>query len=295
MLRNWLEYAAFSALCAVARWLPLAWLHGIASLGARLQLRFAGKSQGYALENLRIVFPDLDEDAHRQIALESARHFAWNAIDFPRVERWSREELARHVTIEGLEHLRRGLEAGRGVLLLTLHMGNFELAVRALNAVQPIAVVGNPMRNPLLYRRIRASRTQFEGELIDRDNAARRMLRVLRGGGAIGVLNDQYMRPPIGIFVPFFGIRAATSPGVATLALRTGARVCPVVARRDGPDHHVVEIRAPLSFEPSGEPKRDIERATEQQNRALEEIIREYPEQWMWGHGRFRHSPDLPA
>ena len=107
------------------------------------------------------------------------------------------------------------------------------------------------------------------------------------------VLNDQYSSRARGVFVPLFGVRCSTSIGVATLALRTGAPVVPAYVVRDGPDHHTITFLPPLEMEVSGDREGDIEAATARYNRALEEIIRRHPEQWMWAHRRFRHSPDL--
>ena len=111
---------------------------------------------------------------------------------------------------------------------------------------------------------------------------------------AVAVLNDQYAHRTGGIFVPFFGVRASTSPGVAMLALRSGAAVLPCYAVRDGPDHHTVHFAPGLDFEQSERRERDVAAATAVCNAALEQIIRRYPEQYLWGNRRFRKSPDLP-
>ncbi len=151
------------------------------------------------------------------------------------------------------------------------------------------------MRNALLYRHVGAQRTRTGGTLISRRKAAPGILRALRKGAAVGVLNDQYSRRTRGVFVPFFGVRCSTSAGIATLALRTGSPVLPAYTLRDGPDHHLLTILPPLETPQTGDRKRDIEVATAHYNEALEAIIRKHPEQWMWGHRRFRHSPDLPG
>ncbi len=130
--------------------------------------------------------------------------------------------------------------------------------------------------------------------MIDRENAALRILRALRRGRMVFVLNDQYAKRSRGIFAPFFGVRCSTAAGVATIALRTGSPVVPMYVLRDAPDHHTVRVLPPVKVELTGDRKLDIERATAAQNAALEAMIRVCPEQWMWGHRRFRHSPDLP-
>ena len=122
------------------------------------------------------------------------------------------------------------------------------------------------------------------------------MLRALRKGRAVVALNDQYARRSRGVFVPFFGVRVSTSLGPALMALRTGAPIVPGLrASRIGPDRHRLMIRPALETPDTGDRRKDAELLTARSNAALEEFIREHPEQWMWSHRRFRHSPDLPG
>ena len=172
---------------------------------------------------------------------------------------------------------------------------SFDLAGRAFGVYGlPTLAVGRPMRNRLLYSRLERSRTRGSSVvLVERDRAAVPMLRALKNNRLVVVLIDQYSRRARGVFVPLFGARCSTSAGVATIALRSGATVICVTARRLGPDRHVIEVGPPLTFESTGDRKSDIEAATAAYNAALEQRIRACPEQWMWGHRRFRHSPDL--
>ena len=94
---------------------------------------------------------------------------------------------------------------------------------------------------------------------------------------------------------PFFGVRCFTASGVELLALRSGAPVLPFFSVREGPDRHRCVVLPALELERSGDLRVDVRRATARMNRALEDIIRAHPEQWMWSHRRFRRSPDLPA
>jgi lauroyl/myristoyl acyltransferase len=97
---------------------------------ARIVFRVAKKRVGYMLVNLRLAFPDWGEEERRSLARESWVHFAWNALDVARCNRWDAAQLEAHVSVEGVEHLENALAAGCGVIALTLHMGNFELASR---------------------------------------------------------------------------------------------------------------------------------------------------------------------
>ena len=293
-LRYRIEYIGYLVLSFLVAHAPLWLVKAVASLVAGISFRLGGGRVEATLENLRVAFPELPLDERRALARASFEHFLRNAIDFARSERWSAEEMARHIEVVGLENLEAALSAGKGAFILTLHLGNFELTAAGLGlAGVDMLVIGRPLQNPLLWERIVKSRTRFGGELIDRARAAPAMIRALRANRVVPVLNDQYTRRSQGIFVPFFGVRASTSAGVATLAVRTGARVCPSYTVRDGEDHHTFYILPALDVALSGDRKADIEAHTAAHNAAFEAMIRKHPEQWMWGHRRFRHSPDL--
>jgi KDO2-lipid IV(A) lauroyltransferase len=221
-------------------------------------------------------------------------NFALNLVDFVFAQRWSEDEIRTRVRFEGLEHVHEAVAKGHGAIAISLHLGNFELGTMAapLYGLR-VGVVGRPMGNALLYREVMRQRTRTGAIVIDRRRAARAILRALRDGRLIAILNDQYMRRSRAVFVPLFGRRCSTSAGAATLALRASAPVLPLHIRRVGPDSHVVHFGPPLEFRPSGDRSKDIIELTARSNEALERIIRVYPEQWMWGHRRFRHSPDL--
>jgi KDO2-lipid IV(A) lauroyltransferase len=149
------------------------------------------------------------------------------------------------------------------------------------------------MGNALLYREVLRQRTRTGAIVIDRRRGARSILRALRDGRLVAILNDQYMRRSRAVFVPLFGRRCSTSAGAATLALRTSSPVLPLHMVRTGPESHVVRFGPPVEFRPSGDRAKDITELTARTNEVLEGFIRAHPEQWMWGHRRFRHSPDL--
>ena len=293
-VRDRIEYLGYRILALVVRVLPIGLTHAIGEFAGRAVYRLGGKHARWGLENARIAFPELGEAERRSIVAGSYAAFGRNAIDFIRAESWSDEDLEKHVSIAGREHVERARERGKGLFLVSAHLGNFELAMRAMGALGiPILVIGRPMRNKLLYARLQRSRTRGgQVRLVDRDQAALPMLRAIRRNSAVAVLLDQYVRKSRGVFVPLFGVRCSTSPVVAAIALRTGATlVCGTVAR-DGPDHHVVRF-SPIEVPEAGEGENEVEVVTAACNRAIEERIRAHPDQWLWGHRRYRYSPDL--
>ncbi len=289
------EYAAFRSAMAALRALPLPQAQRIGAAAARRIFDFGGKRVGYVLANLRIAFPELPEAERRAIGRESYVQFAWTVIDVARSARWGPQELLARVEIEGQEHIDAAVAKGRGAIGLTLHLGSFEMVMRIVPAIGlPLTVIGRPLTNRLLRRDMHAQRTSTGAELLLHRNVAPQMLRALHKGRFIAVLNDQYKPRSKGIFVPFFGVRASTSPGPAVIALRAGAPILPAAFIRIGPDRHRMVVRPPLPIPDTGDRKKDAELLTASGNAALEAFIRQVPEQWMWSHRRFRHSPDLP-
>lgn len=289
-----LEYAGMRLGARLARAVPLPRAQAIAGAVARRLFDRDGERTRFALANLRIAFPDAPDADLRAIGRQSFAHLAWNALDVLRAEGWTAPELRARFDFRGLEQLDRALAVGKGVFLLSAHLGNFDLGGRAL-AERGYAVyaVSRFMRNPRIWRYVRAERERFGAGAIDHRRALAPTLRALRARGVVAILNDQYSRRSQGIFVPFFGVRASTSAGLAVLALRTGAPVLPTFAVRDGADHHTVSIEPPLPVPAGDDREAAIAELTARANAALEAAIRKYPEQYLWAQRRFRHSPDL--
>lgn len=290
------EYAAFrSAVTALAA-IPLATAQRLAARGARALFERGGKRVHYVLTNLRIALPELDEAERRRIGRESYVSLALSLIDVARGRNWTAEDLRARFEIEGMEIADAVLGAGKGAVAATLHLGSFEIMVRAVPAYGiPLTVIGRPIGNRLLRDELQRQRTSTGAEMLLHKNVLPRMLRAVKQGRAVAVLNDQYARRSRGVFVPFLGVRASTSLGPAVLALRSGAPIVPVYSVRVGPDHHRMVIRPPLETPDTGDRRKDAELLTARCNEVLGEIIRAHPEQWMWSHRRFRHSPDLPG
>lgn len=291
-LRDRVEYLGYRVISALIHRAPVAPMQALGAFLGRCVYRIGGKHVRWALANARIAYPERSEAERRRMVARSYASFGRNAVDFIRAEHWDDEELRRHVSVVGVEHVEEALERGKGAFYVSAHLGNFELGVRAFASLgTPTLVIGRPMRNRLLYARLERSRTaNGQVELVERDQAALAMMRATRRNHGIGVLVDQYVRKSRGIFVPLFGVRCSTTPAVATIALRTGATVLCATVHRDGPDHHEVEF-GPVEYD--AEADDPVEALTAACNRVIEERIRAHPEQWLWAHRRFRYSPDL--
>jgi KDO2-lipid IV(A) lauroyltransferase len=196
--------------------------------------------------------------------------------------------MLRLVEVEGLEHLERAATPGRGVLLLTAHLGNWELLAAAhVLTGRPLSEVVRPLDQPVLDRLVARLRRRTGVEVIPKQRGLRGILDALRRGRMVGILLDQNASRAEGVFVPFFGTPASTSRGMALAALRSGAPVLPVFIRR-GPDgRHRVQIQ-PEVLRPVN---RDPTAFTAALTAAIEAEVRRVPEQWLWAHRRWRTRP----
>jgi KDO2-lipid IV(A) lauroyltransferase len=182
---------------------------------------------------------------------------------------------------------------GRGRIILGGHLGNWELQAFSYPMFfEPLTFLARKMDNPLIEEMIRRIRTRLGNKQLDKTNAAAPILRTLRSGGTVGVLADVNSHPKEGVFVPFFGIPACTATGVAMLASRANAVIVPMFAIWDEEKRRYSIVHGDI-IEPAntGDRKRDIEETTAMCVAATEQVIRAYPEQWIWIHKRWKSRP----
>jgi KDO2-lipid IV(A) lauroyltransferase len=196
--------------------------------------------------------------------------------------------LLSRVDVVGVEHLEKASAEGRGVLLLTAHLGNWEL-LAASHAVTGLglSVVVRPLDDPMLDRLVERFRRRGGVAIISKRGGLREILDALRRGRMVGVLLDQNASRGEGVFAPFFGTPASTSRALALVSLRTGAPVVPVFIRRLSGGRHRVEVEPALPLPLDG----DVAGYTTAFNRAIEDAVRRAPEQWFWMHERWRTRP----
>ena len=182
----------------------------------------------------------------------------------------------------------------RGVLITTGHFGNWEMFVFAFAAIhEPMSYLARPIDNPLIEDLTVRLRTRFGNRPINKSNSAMLAARILGEGGILGILTDVNATRKEGVFVPFFGVPASTSTGAAKLALRANAIILPMVCAWDKDAGRYKIVRG-KPFEPArtGDRDNDVRETTVRFTLAMEEIIRQYPEQWMWIHKRWKTRPE---
>ncbi len=270
------EWAALGS-CSVFGWV----------LGVVLRVRRVDTDR-----HLRIAFPERDPAWRRRVARSSYIHFAREAAMTIRLSRMAPEEIVRRTEVEGLEALRDASAAGGGAIVISGHLGNWEVAAAAM-AVRgvPMDVVAHLQKNPLFYRHMVELRERLGLTVITKNAAFRLVPRSLAAGRVVALIADQNIRKR-GIFVDFFGKAAATAKGPALFAHRTGAPVfLGVAVRRPGYPSRYRVIIEPVTVG-EGVPGADVIRdLTQQHVSGLEALIREAPAQYFWQHRRWKTRP----
>lgn len=258
--------------------------------GARLgdvAWRFAARDRRRTLAHLQLAFPDLDESQRTTLGRDSFRHLGICLMELLHVTSRPREVALDVVSIDGWNNLEAARAAGRPIVLVTGHCGNWELigAVLGSHGV-PIAAVARSLEGDGLNRALLRARAHFGVETIARGSAtsARQLLGFLRRGTSLAMLIDQDTRVD-GVWAPFFGRPAFTPSGAWTLARRFDAIVMPMFIARlpDGGHTLFLEPALPMSD--------DVTESVTRMNLRIEQHIRRFPAQWVWMHRRWRRRP----
>ncbi|MDH3207282.1 MAG: lysophospholipid acyltransferase family protein [Gemmatimonadota bacterium] len=235
------------------------------------------------------AFPDRPASWRRSVARASYAHLGREAVVMFRAGGWSAERVLERTQMVGFGAFREAARSGNGLVLLTGHIGNWEIGGAAIAARGvPFDVVGKGMSNRGFQSDLFAARERFGMRVIEMGDAARAASRSLRQGRVVALLGDQHAHSG-GIPVPFFGRPAQTTRGPALLVGGTGAPVWIAFAARDpGPAQRYTVTFEPLHFTPTGRADEDAEMLMAAYARVLEEAIRATPEQYFWLHRRWK-------
>ncbi len=245
-----------------------------------------------AHQNLFIAFgQEKSEKELHSIAKKTFQNLGMMAIEFFRIPRMGVEDFKRKLVVEGLDKAMELRKKEKGALLLVSHFGNWELMGLMSKVIgNPIVVIAKPMKNRYVDQFITGIRQAAGLEVIPPEKASRKVIQTLAENRAVGILIDQRAKRSEGVWVDFFGKKAPTTPGLALLALKTGAPVLPVFMVRNGFQKHRLLIKEPLELIRTGNVKKDVEVNTQLINYTLESMIRQYPDQWFWVHRRWERK-----
>jgi KDO2-lipid IV(A) lauroyltransferase len=281
------EYGFYLAIKGLLRALPhsgaRSFGRGLGSLAHRLDRRH----RDIALRNMALALPEIPEAERRRLVRECFRHFGAALCDAISSTRFDATDLCHLFSLEGWEHLEEAESRGKGIFILSAHLGFWELVPPMIGLTRGrMDIVVRPADNPWLDRELRALRERFGNAVIPKRGAARKMIEVLRDHGRIGILVDQRVQEREGIPVPFFSRQALTTPVLARLSLRTGAAVVPITAYPEPGGRYRIVVRPAIL--PEGEDGDEAVAAlTRRYLEVAEEDIRAHPEMWLWMHRRW--------
>ncbi len=249
-----------------------------------------GRHRKVTMGNLSAAYGDgLSPEATRRMARRVFCHICRIVFEIGWSMHLGERRFVKHFRIYGADHIRAARKKDRGVLILTAHIGNWELLIAAAAMMGiPVSAVYRPLDLAALDLFFSDTRSRSGARLYPKKEAMRGILRGLRNNEAVGILLDQHAGSSVGVPADFFGRPASTNMGLALMARRTGAPVIPAFLVREKDGLYSVLFEPEVPFINTGDSRRDILENTQLYNRALESVIRKYPEQWFWVHRRWK-------
>lgn len=280
----------------------------VRALGAlpRALARVAGRAIGeiayYGLSrlrrvgarNLELAFPQMLKGQREQILKEVYQNLGYLLAEFCLMPSYTREKASQFIRYEGLENYLRARDRGKGVLVLTGHLGAWELSSFYHSLMgYPMGMVIRRLDNPLVDRFVNRIRCLHGNRVIHKDDFARGLIASMRAGETVGILMDTNMTPPQGVFVPFFGVEACTASGMARVAAKTGAAVVPgFLLWEESEQRYALHFGEELQAARTGDAEADALNNTACFTEVIESYVRRYPEQWLWMHRRWKTRPE---
>jgi KDO2-lipid IV(A) lauroyltransferase len=252
-----------------------------------------GRLRRVGERNLELAFPGITPQKRAELLHGVYRSLSRQLVEFCRMSGYTAENTREWIRTEGLEHYLKAHSRGKGVLIVTGHLGAWELSSFYHSLMSyPMGMVIRRLDNRRLDAYVNAIRCLHGNRVLHKDDFARGLLTAMRAGETVGILMDTNMRPPQGVFVEFFGRPACTASGLARVALKTGAAVLPgFMVWEPAEKKYVLHFGPELVFARSGDAEADALAATQACAAATEEWIRRYPDQWLWIHRRWKTRP----
>jgi KDO2-lipid IV(A) lauroyltransferase len=263
-----------------------------AALGA-LAWRAIPRLRQVGLRNLELAFPEWTEERRAAVLRRLYRNLGWQMAEFCQMPKYTRESSQAWIRYEGLEHYLAARERGQGVLIVTGHLGAWELSSYWHSLMgYPMSMVIRRLDNARVDALVNGIRCLHGNKVLHKDDFARGLIGAMRKGETVGILMDTNMTPPQGVFVPYFGRLACTASGLARVARKTGAAVVPgFLLWEEAEGKYVLHFGPEIEVATGGSDEEDAVTNTARFTEVIEDYARRYPDQWLWVHRRWKTRP----
>jgi Kdo2-lipid IVA lauroyltransferase/acyltransferase len=247
------------------------------------------KNRLITIHNLMRSFPEKQTKEILGIAKGVYRHFAIVVAEFFDMPYINKENIHKWVDVEGLENFQEGNAKGKGLLSIVAHFGNWELmTIAGPIYLKPFDIVYRPLDNAVIDNIVEYVRTMQGNALIPKGGSGKKIMELLKDNHMIGILSDQNVATREGVFVDFFGRPACTGVGLAVMAMRSGTPILPAFMARQKSGKYKFILKPTIEAVCTDDYDADLVVNTQRFTKIVEEVVREYPEQWFWFHQRWK-------
>ena len=292
-LRERVENLALRLVAGAVGALPRSGARAVgAGLGAAAWV-LLGRLRRVGMRNLELAMPEKTEAEREAILRGVFRSLGWQVGEFCKMGGYTAEQASKFIHYDGLEHYLAARAKGKGVLVLTGHLGAWELSSFYHSLMgYPMSLVIRRLDNPLVDEFVNRIRCLHGNRVIHKDDFARGLLSSMHRGETVGILMDTNMTPPQGVFVPYFGVEACTASGLARVALHSGAAVLPgFLVWEAAEKKYVLRFGKELELIRGSDAAENIVANTALFTATIERYVRSYPDQWLWVHRRWKTRP----
>ncbi len=292
-VRETLEFAVVRVFVHGLQLLPRGLARAIGAAIGSVAFRGLGRLRRVGLRNLELAFPEKTPTEREAILRTEYRNLGLLLAEFCKMPGYTPEAASQFIRYEGLDNYLKARERGKGVLVLTGHLGAWELSSFYHSLMgMPMGMVIRRLDNPLVDAFVNRIRCLHGNRVIPKDDFARGLIASMRAGETVGILMDTNMTPPQGVFVPYFGVMACTASGMARIAAKTGAAVLPgFLLWEENERKYVLHFGEELPVVHTGDAEQDALANTAAFTASIEAYVRRYPEQWLWMHRRWKTRP----
>lgn len=288
-LKHHIEYSLMRLSVALIRALPRSWALALGRFAGRVAPLFLRWRMRLAQDNMRLALPELSEAEVAALARRSFEHMGLTAVETVRLDLLGPEQVDELFDLQGVEHLREAMALNRGVILLTAHLGFWEAGGFVFPALGfKLDTIAKPLKNPLSEQYFQSLRRHFGAEVLNSRKGARRILKSLQAGRAVGLLLDQHISPPGSIAVDFFGRQAFTTTAITSMAMKHQIPIVPTFCLRQADNRYRAWLE-PMVLLENGDDE-TVAAHTQHLTRIIENAIRQDPAQWFWVHRRWREK-----